>query len=176
MSKKSEIGLLLQNPIGRFNADLIAATIDTDEVLFEDLVGHMLSDDTPRAHKASYAFSIITDKYPYLAIPYIYPMIEAIPRFRHPGIVRSVLRYLAIPEIEIPEDKLGVIIEICYQYMQDNEVPAAIRVHAMQIVFNIAQKEPDLKEELRLTLESYYDHGTVGFQNRAGKLLKKLGN
>jgi len=45
----------------------------------------------------------------------------------------------------------------------------------MQILYNISATEPDLKNEVKLVLESLYDDfASAGISSRAGRLLKKL--
>jgi hypothetical protein len=45
----------------------------------------------------------------------------------------------------------------------------------MQILFNIAQKEPDFSGELIELIEHEMEyHGSAGIASRGGKLLKKL--
>ena len=50
----------------------------------------------------------------------------------------------------------------------------AIKVHSMQIMYNISETEKDLKPELASIIEYQYDLNSVGFKSRADKLLKKL--
>jgi hypothetical protein len=51
---------------------------------------------------------------------------------------------------------------------------AAIKVHAMQILYDISQKEPDLKPEVISAIELAIQEGTTGVKNRGRRMLKKL--
>jgi hypothetical protein len=45
----------------------------------------------------------------------------------------------------------------------------------MQLLFNISQKNPDLKGELKSVIETLMEEGgSAGFINRCKKLLRKL--
>jgi len=46
----------------------------------------------------------------------------------------------------------------------------------MTVLANIAQKEPELKNELRLVIEQQLSHGSTGFCSRARKVLKMIGS
>jgi hypothetical protein len=67
-----------------------------------------------------------------------------------------------------------VVIDRCFELLVPSE-PAAVRVNAMQLLFNLSQDLPDLKGELRSVLEGLIDEGgSAGFINRALKLAKQL--
>ncbi|MEM0997129.1 MAG: hypothetical protein AAGN35_08620 [Bacteroidota bacterium] len=86
---------------------------------------------------------------------------------------RSAVRMLAMCP-RYPENNLGFLLDLVLEWLNRPEETVAIRVHCMQIAFNIAQLEPDVRPELVSILESHYEDGSAGFKNRAGKLLKKL--
>jgi hypothetical protein len=157
----------------RFNTDLVAAYIGTDEDLFSELIFLMHNGKPPVPQRAAWIMTAVTDKYPWLLIPYIKKIVNMMPSFNHPGVVRGVLRQFC--QIDFPGEIEGKIFEMSYNFLIDAKQPVAIRVYAMQILFNISEKEPDLKNELKLILESLLDDTTSGgIISRAGKLLKQL--
>jgi hypothetical protein len=156
----------------RFNMDLVASYIGDDQEKFDELIELMLNAGKPLKQRAAWAMSIITDKKPRLLMPHETRLIEAFDNFGHTALHRSVLRYFA--SVEISEKKMGRLLDLCYKYLLDNKMPPAVKVHAMQIIYNISEKEPDLKEELKLTLESIIDEGVPAIKSRGGQILKKL--
>jgi hypothetical protein len=53
--------------------------------------------------------------------------------------------------------------------------PLAVRVHAMQILYNISEKEPDLKPEILAIFEHVMEnHSSPGIISRGKKLVQKL--
>lgn len=158
--------------MSRFIADMAVAHVGKDEEKFAELVELMLHSENPIPQRAAWAISIIAENDPYLLEKYIIKLIDLISSFQHPALTRCVLKYLS--ENPFPEKKFGLLLDLCYRYLLDLKTPIAVRVYSMQIIYNIACKEPDLKEELKLTIENLYDTGSPGFQNRAGKLLAKL--
>lgn len=156
----------------RFNINIVANYIGTNEEYFAELIRLMLKGETPVSQRAAWAIQVLTDNEPWLLKPYVEDIVEKLPSFQHPALRRAVLRYLSL--YEVPEKSYGSLIHLCYNYLTDNKLPVAIRVYAMQIIYNISEQEPDLKEELRLTIESFYDSGSGAFKSRGGKLLKKL--
>ena len=77
--------------------------------------------------------------------------------------------------VDIPEKYAGKLYMLCQNYFENKEVPVAIRVFALQIMFNITEQEPDLKPELALLIENIITFDSnAGISNRGKKLLKKL--
>ncbi len=90
----------------------------------------------------------------------------------HDAVKRNVIRILQF--IAIPEKLLGVVTSVCFEYLASPNEPIAVRVFCMTVLANIAQKEPDLKNELRLTIQRQLSHGSTGFCSRARKVLDSL--
>ena len=70
---------------------------------------------------------------------------------------------------------MAVLLNFCLEVFTNAAEPVAVRVHAMQILYNIAQKEPDFSGELIELIENEMEyHGSAGLASRGKKLLKKL--
>ena len=74
---------------------------------------------------------------------------------------------------DIPEEQSVKVLDFCFKMLTLFET-AAIKVHAMQILYNISQKEPGLKPELISAIELAIQEGTTGVKNRGQRMLKKL--
>jgi hypothetical protein len=90
------------------------------------------------------------------------------------AVKRNTLRVLRY--VEIPEDLMGIAADICFKYLLSGKEPVAVKVHAMDVLFNITRKFPELKEELKLAIEDQMPFGSAGFRSRGGKILKSLNN
>ena len=158
----------------RFNTDLVANYIGTNEELFNQLIELIHSGKQPIPQRASWVMTAVTDKYPWILLPHLMEITERLPTYSlvHPALVRNTLRQLA--QIDIPEELMGKLFDCCYTFLLDTKQPVAIRVFAMQILYNISVREPELQGELKLILETYLDESSGGFMSRASKLLKKL--
>jgi hypothetical protein len=170
--EKLESMLLSGN--SRFNVGLIANYIGADEGLFCQLIGLIHHGKQPIPQRASWVMTAVTDKYPWIIMPYLSEITDRLPGYSsiHPSLARNTLRQLA--QIDIPEELMGKIFDSCYHFLNDKKQPIAIRVFSMQVLYNISVKEPELQAELKLIIESHLDEASAGFANRAGKLLKKL--
>jgi hypothetical protein len=91
--------------------------------------------------------------------------------FTHDGMKRHSLRILS--RHEIPETQTVQVINFCFKMLTLFEA-AAIKVHAMQILYTISQKVPEIKPELISAIELSVQEGSTGVKNRGFRMLKKL--
>lgn len=97
---------------------------------------------------------------------------QLFPKLKHVPLRRMLGNILS--KTEIPEDYESDILDASLTWLQDPEMPAAVRVHCMTIVYNLSKKYPELQQELKEILHYWYDTGSAGFRNRAGKILKRI--
>jgi len=163
----------LKAEISRSNTDYIAQYIGNDPELFKQLIDILFNGEAPLPHRASWVVTTISDRYPELVRPYLKKIISHIEKFDHSWIRRNLLRCIA--EENIPEALQGKLYDVCYCWLQSRLEPPAVKVHCMQILFNISEKEPDLRKELKLIIEELTDHESAAIRSRSRQLMKKLG-
>jgi hypothetical protein len=89
------------------------------------------------------------------------------------GKKRHLLKLISLHDI--PEERMADLLNYCIDVFTSPLEPIAVRVHAMQILFNIAQKEPDFAGELIELIRNEIEYrGSAGIASRGRKLLKKL--
>ena len=155
------------------NLELFFAEVNSMPSNFKLLLDIALNDDRHISWRAAYLVDQMHDKEAQILIPYIDSIINNLKIQKHAGKKRHFLRMLTSHEIS--EEHSGFMVEYCLKAFQSAKEPVAVKVHAMQILFNIAQKEPDLKEEIALVIEHEMEyHATAGILSRGKKLLSKL--
>ena len=162
----------LQVDLSRVNADYIAGYIGTDSEKFEELIKLVFTDVPVLPERASWVVTNITEKYPDMIFPYLNQIISKVNTFKHHSTRRNILRTLA--SIEIPEKYHGKLFDDCYRWLLSKDELPAVKVHSMQILYNISRKQPDLKRELTLVLEEFSNHESAAIFARSRMLLKKL--
>lgn len=155
----------------------LAKEIVQDEEEISRLVNAILEDRDEDTFYPSWLFCHVFDLKKSIIIPHLNTLIKFVPKTKHHGAVRSILRCIAeIEAIHIEDELDNELLNLCYNCFEDLKVDIAIRVHAMQIIFNYCSKYPDLrndfKQALELQLEQY--ELSTGYKNRANKLLTKL--
>ncbi len=107
-----------------------------------------------------------------LVRPYLDSIITEFSTFKFDGQKRSALKILQM--FDVTEYDYGHVLNICFDLLLSNKEPIAVRSFAMQIVFDIAQVEPEIKPELKEIILHILPEGSKGIQSKARKLLKKL--
>ncbi len=157
-------------------AVLVSSFIGDDCRKFEELLDHFYSDDKQLSQRSAYVLAHCFDSRPSLVLPYRSALIEHLKtaKERHPSIARNILRIFQ--ESEIPEEKLGELAQYSFEFFEDQTQTAGIRIYAMTVLYNISNRESELKPELKLIIERQLSHEncTTGFRNRGSKIVKKL--
>ena len=107
-----------------------------------------------------------------LISPYLDDLIKRFNTIESDGAKRHIAKILSLSEIT--EKANGELINTCFDWLISELIPVAVKVHCMQILFNICETYPDLKQELKAVIEGQISNNSIGFKSRANKLLKKL--
>jgi len=163
--------LLLNFPSGVEKDIYIKEVIGTKDG-FRSLLDLALHDKDPVAWRASWVLDGSDEQQPGLATTYLSKIIQALPALESKGSLRSLLRMLC--RYDIPEEKQGLLIDLCFSYLVSELYPLAVKVHAMQIVYNHVLIYPELKDELVTVLEDQMENNSVGFLARGRRLIKQM--
>jgi hypothetical protein len=150
----------------------IARYIGIDKELFADLMKLFLYGEYIVTQRAARCVNECVEKYPGLIHPYLKQIIGNLDRHVHDAVRRNTLRILQL--IELPESLFGIVTERCFQFLASKSEPVAVKVFAMQVLFNISEKEPGLKNELRLLIEEQMPYASAGFKARGTHILQAL--
>jgi hypothetical protein len=133
----------------------------------------VLDDRKPENWRAAWMVDKIHDRHPDLVLPYLPVLTEFVLTTKSAGKKRHLLKLISLHDI--PVEKMALLFNFCFEVFTNSTEPVAVRVHAMQILFNIAQKEPDFTGELINLIENEIElHGSAGIASRGRKLLLKL--
>lgn len=152
----------------------VAKYIGNNPKRFRLLLDIFLGTDPVLVQRSGYPMSYCFDAHPKMVTEFSIELIDSLNRKdkRHIATKRNVLR--TISGIEIPASRVGMMAQYCFDILEHREDPIAVRVYAMQILYNISNKEPDLKPELKMLIESFVELEGTGIRSRGYRLLKKL--
>jgi hypothetical protein len=167
-----EIEELLRIETSRRNTDLLADLIYQKPELFNEFFAVYMRNEEPISRRAAWVVDTVSEKFPEFLFPFIPHIIDALPTFSHDALKRHSVRMLA--RSPLPSRQLGPLTNTCFEWLTSAKEPAAVKVWCMDILFRIAQSEPDLKKELADSIEWRMQEETPGFRNRGMKILKKL--
>ncbi len=151
----------------------IAQWIGSDRKRYRQLMDLLLRDDPVVTQRAAWILSSCYDIHPPLITPWIPALLKKMQEPDvHDALKRNVVRILQC--CEIPPSQLGAITTLCFEYLGAPDTPIAVRVNAMTVLQRIAEREPDLKRELRTAIELMLPYGGGAICSRAKKVMKQL--
>jgi len=152
---------------------LILADLLIKQPTLINIIFDMMEKEVDKKHwKAAWIFDHVYDANKKLIDPYLDRMIPLFTNTRSSSIQRIVGKLLSFYDINNKID--GVFINTCFDMLISPTVLVAVKVDAMQLIYNTTSIFPELKSELKLTIEEHIPNNSVGFKSRAKKLLKKL--
>lgn len=155
------------------NLDFTMREIMTHPEYYPVLMEVALYSKNPNSWRAAYLVDKIHEINSRLILPYIDKVIEQVKLENHSGKKRHFLKQISLHEI--PETHRGFLLEYCLNAFTSAQEAIAVRVHAMQILFNLSETEPELKPELLAVIEHEMEyHSTAGILSRGKKLARKL--
>jgi hypothetical protein len=72
------------------------------------------------------------------------------------------------------EETASLIADVCFKFLNNKEESVAVRSFSMGALYHLALLYPELKEELRLSIELQLPYGSPGFKSRGRKILNIL--
>ena len=157
----------------RLKKEEIADIIGTDSDQYKKLMGIALSGEMPICWRAMWLADYLTELEPHLGEPYVDRLWREMERKHPEGVVRSAIRMLS--RYPIPEEHQGFAADLCITLQEKESVPVAIKVHAMEVLFNIAKLYPDLKDEfIAIIQEQVKQNTSTGYMARARRVIPKL--
>jgi len=155
------------------NIEIVAASILNDPAQFTTLIQLALNDTRQKSWRAAYLVDKIHDENPELLQPYIPMLIGQLRTEKNASKRRHWLKLISMNAL--PEEHIGFLFDYCIEIFTSGSEAVAVRVHAMQILYNISELEPDLKPEVLQLIEQEMEfHPTAGIRSRGKKLATKL--
>jgi hypothetical protein len=133
------------------NLDLFSQHITDHPENLDLLIGVAFDDSKQEFWRAAWIMDKINTSNPKLIKPYLPALFKALKKTRNLSKMRHFLKIITYHQI--PAKQLGFLFDYCMNTFTSQAIPVAVRAHALQILYNIAQDEPGLKPELVQTLE-----------------------
>lgn len=165
--------LLISELSKRHARELARMTVENPKIL-DELWTFALSENEPLNWRSAWVIKGIWEQHPALITPLIGDMILALPQLKKDGVKREFLRM--IQEYPLPEDeeKLGILLNTCFEWLANPMEPIAVKIHSMTILFEIQKIIPEIREELITTVDAAMQEGSAGIINRGRKTIKAV--
>lgn len=102
-------------------------------------------------------------------LPFLLQLNKQLTHLKTEGSFANYWRIVGVP----PENE-GEVIDLLFSWLQSTEVNVTAKSRVVFVLFDLTQKYPELKNELRICLEDQLEKNTKDFDRRAQKILKKL--
>ena len=132
------------------------------------------SKDTLLSQRSAWVMSTCVGYFPALIQPYLKQLLENLKNPVHPAVKRNSIKVLEL--IELPEEFMGIAANVCFKILLSNKEEVAQQAYAMSVLYNIAKKEPELKNEIKLVIEDMLPHGSPAILARGKRVLSQLVN
>lgn len=152
-------------------AELVAQSIAEDPKYVQQLWEMCISNEK-HSWRATWLMDKVYDIDSNLVRPYIPQMIALIPTLEDESKQRQYLKLISCELL--PKDISGEFINRCFDLLINATTAVAVKVHAMQVLYNFSKIEPDIQNELVIIIEEQMEHGTAGFCSRSRKILKEI--
>jgi len=163
--------LLTNIPSGAEKELLIREVLNSDQK-FRILLDYTFQEKDPLAWRAAWVLDGCDEQSPGLVAEFIPDIIYKLPEMKSSGTLRCLLRLLC--RYDIDEEDQGVLIDLCFKYLVSELYPVAVKVHAMQIIYQHVLIYPELKGELTTVILDQIDNNTVGFKSRGKRLIRDM--
>ena len=137
------------------------------------LIEIALYSSNQKSWRAAYLVDKINDSNPELLDPFLHEMIVQLKTEKSESKRRHFLKLISMKVV--PQSQEGSMFDFCVKTFTTAKQPVAVRVHAMQVLFNISENEPELKPEILAIIEHELEnHSSAGILSRGKKLVRKL--
>ncbi|HYV93171.1 MAG TPA: hypothetical protein VE978_15455 [Chitinophagales bacterium] len=150
----------------------LANWVGKEKKRFTELMNLFLHDEYRVVQRSAWIVKHVADEHPDWIKPWLKKMLEYCKQPVHDAVKRNVIRILT--EIDLPKNLYGLAATICFDFLSSATEPVAVKVFSMTVLSNIAQHEPELKQELRLLIEDQMQWEKPGFTSRGRKILAQL--
>jgi hypothetical protein len=154
------------------NLPLLMQEIENNSEDLDLLMNFAFYSNHPKSWRAAWLADKIHERNPELIAPFTEKMIIRLKTETDDGKKRHFLKLISLNVIPIKHHSF--LVNYCLKIFTSAREPVAVRVHALQVLYNISENEPDFKSELLSVIEHEIDlHATPGIISRGKKLVKK---
>ncbi len=147
--------------------------VGNNQQKFDELVSLFLKGEYRVTQRAGWPLSYIAIEHPQLISKHLKKLLLNLKKKDlHNAVIRNTLRLLQF--IKIPKALEGLAAEICFQLLNDKKQPVAVHVFAMSVIGNLCKNYPELKQELKLSIEAQLPYATTGYKARSRMVLKEI--
>tara|TARA_B110000459_G_scaffold203985_1_gene263152 strand:- start:4740 stop:5252 length:513 start_codon:yes stop_codon:yes gene_type:complete len=123
--------------------------------------------------RAAWPMSDIAKKHPHLLFKYYPTLLTLLNQKDKPDAInRNILR--ALQFVTLPEEHEGNILDVSFRLLNSPTEPVAVKAFSMTVIYNLTRKYPDIVPELKASIATLLQNGSMGIKSRGNKILKAI--
>jgi hypothetical protein len=144
--------------------------VGNDQKRFDKLYKIFLHGNPVAIQRAGWPLGYIAEFHPQLIKKHLGSLITNLERpGLHNAVQRNTLRILQF--VSIPRRLHGRVLNLCFNFITDPGERPAIKASALTVLHNLSSQYPDIRNELRLVIETQWENESPAFRARAKKIL-----
>ncbi len=148
------------------------AYIDNSASKFKQFITEFMQADERGSQNLAWIIGSIADVHPAIIKPHYSELLQKLQNPCHAAVKRNILR--AISKNAIPNNFIGPLANVCFEFLDDSKETIAVRVFSMDILYEICLLEPALSLELVTILRYHIPYSKPGFRSKAKKIINAL--
>lgn len=149
--------------------------IRKDPALIDSFLALALSGLPQYAMRASHVLEKADNADPTLLKPYLKRIIQKLPDIQDSGVKRGFLKLFTDKDLTKFKREQVILLDLCFNALNNHSDAIAVRVYAIPILYHLSTLYPDLKIELKASLEHVLaNQAPPALRSVGKKYLKKL--
>ncbi len=155
------------------NCNAIVQWIGNSQQRFDELFELFLNDEYRVVQRAAWPLSNAVIAHPEFIKKHFSKLLKNLQKSKlHISVKRNTVRLLQ--DVPVPKQFQGKLMNICFEYISSPDEAVAVKAFALTVLDNLSKQYPEIKSELKTTIEDRWDYESAAFKSRAKKILNRL--
>ena len=172
MNGVEDLKKFIEEEISKKRAKVLVQNTSEPEQLASALWGFVLLNQHPLSWRAMWFMEHLAAENREYARPYLNAIVVAFSSFKFDGQKRSGLKILLM--FSVTDYDYEMMLNTAFDLLLSNDEPIAVRMHAMRLLLEIVKLEPELKEELKKSINFIMPYAQKGLLSASSDVLKRL--
>lgn len=152
----------------------IVQWIGSNQQRFDELFALFIHDEEYRVvQRASWPLGNAVEAHPYFITPHFSGLLSNLGKpGLHDAVIRNTVRILQF--VAVPKKFQGEVMNLCFDYITDPKEKPAVKASSLTVLQHLSRQYPEIKNELKIVIESQWENESAAFRSRAAKILKEL--
>lgn len=162
----------LSDDARRANIDYVSYIVGSDKNALNEIINLIYTAKHPINQRAAGVLETVSRIHPELIEATMNKFIDTFQDFGIAGIRRNLMKMFT--RFNYNDSQKARLINIGFSCLTEKKESIAVKAYAMEVLFNISQSIPEIKQELILIIEDGMYWETAAWKARGRKMLGKL--